>query len=88
MTRINTDEALRREGDSSETDYVLNDDYSSCWVTVNNISVYIQKTDEGVAVDMWPKGLESADLSHVGTWMTFAEAQEDINEDTVKGVGA
>ena len=87
MTTTNTEEALKKVGDS-DTDYVLNEDYTSCWITVNNVSVYIQRTDEGVAVDLWPLGMEDKDLSIGGTWITFAEAQEEINEENAKNIGA
>ena len=72
----------------SDNEYELVDGHGSCWVTVNNVSVYIQRTDEGVAVDLWPVGLESQPLSVAGTWMTFDEAQEEINEDNAKNIGA
>jgi hypothetical protein len=66
-------QALKQtEGD---TDYELNEDFKSCWITVNNISVYVCKTDEGVVVDLFPRGRE-AEESIAGTWATFAEASE------------
>ena len=77
MEREITDPALVAESDS---DFVMKDSHSSCWVTVNNISVYIQQTDEGVAVDLWPHGLEADDLSISGTWLTYSEAQAYIDE--------
>jgi hypothetical protein len=46
----------------------------SAWITVGNISVYIRKSDEGVAVDLFPVGDEMSD-SLAGTWLTFAEAE-------------
>jgi len=68
------EQALKQtEGD---TDYELNEEYQSCWITVNNISVYICKTDEGVVVDLFPLHRET-DESIAGTWATFAEASED-----------
>ena len=70
----------------SDNEYELGE--SSCWITVNNISVYVQRTDEGVAVDLWPVGLEDRPLSVSGTWLTFVEAQEDINEDNARNIGA
>jgi len=73
---------------NSDNEYKLCDDYMSCWVTVGNISVYIQRTDEGVAVDLWPCGMEDQPLSVSGTWLTFEEAQEDINVHNAQNIGA
>ena len=68
------EQALKQtEGD---TDYELNEDFKSCWITVNNISVYVRRTDEGVAVDLYPVQGETQE-SIAGTWATFAEASED-----------
>ena len=66
--------ALRQtEGDP---DYELSEDFKSCWITVNNISVYVRRTDEGVAVDLYP--LQGEDQEAIGgTWATFAEASEN-----------
>ena len=47
----------------------------SAWITVGNISVYIRKSDEGVAVDLFPVGGEALENSLAGTWVTFAEAE-------------
>ena len=50
-------QALKQtEGD---TDYELNEGHQSCWITVNNISVYIHRTDEGVAVNLYPVARET-----------------------------
>ena len=51
----------------------------SAWVTVGNISVYIQKAAEGVSVDLFPLGDEMSE-SLAGTWLTFAEA-EPVEDD-------
>tara|TARA_R110000765_G_C18739460_1_gene586509 strand:+ start:214 stop:429 length:216 start_codon:yes stop_codon:yes gene_type:complete len=65
---------LDKEGDTA-TDYELNEEYHSCWITVNNISVYIHRTDEGVAVNLYPVDRETED-SIAGTWASFAEVAE------------
>ena len=43
------------------SDYTLNDDSTSVWITVKNLSVYVRKTDEGVVCDIFPKGREDED---------------------------
>jgi hypothetical protein len=59
------------------TDYTLKEGHGSCWVTVGNISVYIRRNDEGVSVDLYPRGDEDSE-SLSGCWATFAEAEPDI----------
>ena len=79
------DPALRIDSDN---EYTLKEGQGSCWITVQNISVYIQRTDDGVAVDLWPLNLEHRDLSVTGTWLTFAEAEEDRVLENAKNIGA
>ena len=62
--------------DDQATDYELMEGHQSCWITVNNISVYIRRTDEGVSVQLYPLNNEFED-SLGETWATFAEASED-----------
>ena len=50
-------DALRIDGDSG-SDYVLNDYATSCWVEVGNVSVYIIRGENGVYVELLPKGDE------------------------------
>lgn len=42
-------------------DYELREDCQSVWITVGDISVYIKREDEGVAVDLYPLHDEMAD---------------------------
>ena len=65
---------LTNAGDQA-TDYELNDGHQSCWITVDNISVYICRTDEGVVVDLYPRYSEMED-SIAGTWASFNEAAD------------
>lgn len=58
-------------------DFVLRDEAQSIWITIGNISVYVRRTDEGVAVDLYPKGYEMED-SIVGTWCLDSEGKERI----------
>ena len=68
------EQALKQtEGD---TDYELNDNYSSCWVTVGNISVYVLRTSNGVSVDLLPHGKEDKPPI-ASTYATFADASEN-----------
>ena len=55
-------------------DFRLRDDCDSLWITINNISVYLKRTDEGVAVSLYPKGREMDD-EIIGTWALFSEAE-------------
>jgi hypothetical protein len=67
-------QALKQtEGD---IDYELNQEYQSCWITVNNISVYVRRGDEGVAVALFPVQRE-AEEPIAATWATFPDASEN-----------
>jgi len=66
-----------RPEDVGCTDWTLHPDATSCWVTVGNLSVYIIRTDEGVAVDILPKGKEWC--TAIGS--TWALDSEGIVED-------
>lgn len=77
--------ALNRD-DNSDSDYTLVPEQSSVWVTVDNISVYISRNDEGVVVDLFAKGGE--DRPPMGsTWATFAEADPADDEFRCAGCG-
>lgn len=77
--------ALTRDGESG-TDYTLAPGQTSVWVSVDNISAYITRNDEGVAVDLFAKGGE--DNPPMGsTWATFAEAEPADDEFRCAGCG-
>jgi len=44
---------------SAGNDYILKD--ASCWITVGGLSVYVQDTGKGVAVDIFPLGKAGED---------------------------
>lgn len=65
--------ALTAEG---STDFkMVTPKQSSVYVTVENISVYIKKDDEGVSVDLFPLGQEMAE-SLGSTYAFYAEARQ------------
>ena len=68
------EQALRQTEES--TDYELNEDYTSCWVTIENISVYILRTSDGVSVDLFACGEEDK-TPIASTYATFLDASED-----------
>jgi len=68
---------LRQE---DETDFVLEEDATSCWIAVGNISVYIRRDHKTVAVDLYPLGQEMYD-SLGGTWASFSESEEAIEDE-------
>lgn len=49
---------LSQEGDC---DYTLKKGERSCWITVDNLSIYIIRTDEGILVEIYRKGHEAED---------------------------
>ena len=70
------DNALICDG---ESDYILREEATSCWVTVGNISVYIIRTDEGVVVDLYP--LDDENNSSLASTYAFShEAQAIIDK--------
>lgn len=62
--------ALIAEG---ENDYAMHESATSCWITVNNISVYIVRTDEGVVVDLHKANGEMEDAI-ASTYAFFSDA--------------
>ena len=62
----------------SENDYELqtqpNGNHTSCWITVKNLSLYINQTDEGVVVDIYPLNHEM-DNPIASTYAFFNEAE-------------
>ena len=56
-------------------DYEMND-RESVWIVIGSISVYIKRTDEGVSVDLYPRGKED-ESSVVSCWETFSECSFD-----------
>lgn len=66
--------------DGDEGDWTLDNTARSVWITVDNISVYIVRNDDGVSVDLFAKGREN-DGSLAGTW---ALAQEAATEEEME----
>lgn len=52
---------------------------SSVYITVENISVYIKRDDEGVSVDLFALGHEM-EHSLAGTWATYDDAKDEESE--------
>lgn len=57
-----------------DSDYVLPKGVDSIWITVDNISVHVRRTDEGVIADLYALGRET-DPCLAGTYAFFAEAE-------------
>lgn len=64
---------------SDSCDYKMAKDIKSLWIEVDNISVHIVRTDEGIVVDLYPLGCENQDAIAT-TYAFFNEAEEIINE--------
>lgn len=64
--------------DTEDSDYILNKDFRSAWVTVDNLSVYISRTDEGVVVDLYPHGDENNDPLG-STYAFFSDVKPQVN---------
>lgn len=63
------------------SDFILKEEATSVWITVDNMSVYVRRSTSGqaVAVDIYPKGMEMEDPI-CGTWAEFKEAEEKLKE--------
>ena len=66
---------MDNENNVSGKDLVLNK-LESCWVTVENLSVYISAGDEGVSVSLYPLGKED-EQSITETWALYNEGEEE-----------
>ena len=65
-----------------EMDYIVPEKTNSVWITIDNISVHLIRTDEGVVCDMYPLHHETDDTIAC-TWVTFAEAEAAIAEEEI-----
>ena len=45
----------------SATDFYMAMSAQSCWITVDNIAVYITRHDDGIQVDLYPLGEEDTE---------------------------
>ena len=58
-----------------DQDYTLDSDSESVWITVDTVSVYIKRQDEGVSVYLYPRGHEGEDA--IGeTYALYDEGEE------------
>lgn len=57
-TRLDGRAAPRLMCEGEAADYVLVPDAPSAWVRIDNIAVYLRRTDEGVIVELFPSGGE------------------------------
>lgn len=71
---MNEKPTLKRYSPEIGTDYIMVGD--TCWITVKNLSVYIIKTDEGVAIDIYPH-MKEEQGSIAGTWALFDKGKEE-----------
>jgi len=67
-------------GDPSCSDYTLDCNATSVWITIGNLSVYVMRTDEGVAVDLIPKGKEWCPAI-ASTWALDSEGIVEDDEE-------
>ena len=68
------EQPLVLQHEENGTDFILTG--GSCWITVNNLSVYVKKDEEGVVVDVYSKNHEM-DSAIGSTWVSYAEGKED-----------
>lgn len=62
-----------------ETDAEMSSAAESTWVGVDDFSVYIKKTDEGIVVDIYARGLE--DCNSLSSCYAYHEDVEELKEE-------
>lgn len=67
----------------SSHEYEMAPKERSAWIGIDNISVGVTRTDEGVTVDLYAKGHE--DNSLAGTHLFFHEAEPDEDNESFEG---
>lgn len=73
---MNEDERVLETSDEAETDYVLKETANSCWITIGDFSVYIQRIrgedgEQGVAVDIYEHHREAErELASAIAWQS------------------
>lgn len=70
------EEEMALQHEENGTDFILTGD--RCYIAVNNLTVYVKKDVEGVAVDVWPSHDEDGDPI-ASTWSLYSEGEEDEN---------
>lgn len=65
------------DGNSDGIDYTLRQAERSVWISVNNLSIYIKREDEGVVVDIFPKGREG-EQPIASTYGFYNDAVEEV----------
>lgn len=58
-----------------DTDFDLSENYTSCWVAVDDVSVYIRRGDDGVHVDMYANHCEEQEPLDTA-YAAFGEAKD------------
>ena len=79
---MSEEETLIKEEDTGlwTTGHRLSDGANSAWITVETLSVYICKTDEGVLVDIYPRYEEDGEAL-TSCWALFADGNIEPPED-------
>jgi hypothetical protein len=62
-----------------ETDAILSRKAASTWITVDDFSVYIKRTEEGVSVEIYARGLE--DCNAISSCAATHDDVEELREE-------
>lgn len=87
LVQDNAEPPLLRQQSASEYRFVGKKS-ERVWIEINGVSIYAGRADEGVFVDLFPKGCE-ADNAAASTYLLFEDAlaaraeQEDVDLDSV-----
>jgi len=74
-SRTHDEGALIKDEGQDGSDYTLNENERSVWISVDRFSVYIKREDDGVVVDIFPKGDEGGEPI-ASTWAHASDLPE------------
>lgn len=75
--RLDPEESALRQ--RSDNEYSLKPNHCTCWIEVNNVSVYIKRNDDNCAVAIYPVGKEDREAL-AETYVPYREAEETDDE--------
>jgi hypothetical protein len=78
---VDANQEMALQHEENGTDFILTGD--NCYITVNNLTVYVKKDEEGVAVDVWPVHQEDGDPI-ASAWALYSEGEVDSDKDSEK----
>ena len=70
--------ALTRDNNGVGNDYVLKEGADSVWIRVDDIAAYVQRTDDGVSVDLCPAGFPGSETMTLDSALAYSSDAEEM----------